>query len=424
MASAWTDIYGAMKRGSTPTRRDLGYAANIPIKRDLGYAANLSTPKSASTGGGVGGSSVVSQPVVQQQPQVQQQQQQFNYPSFQPTPWTPPQLPQEPQVSSQMIADWIARAKTEAGLQFDPQLLSIQQEFEKMMLGAEQAKGGLDQPYQDIIDYVKNWQKEETGATQRRAYARGFGRGGGLVEEEGKIAERGLKEITAAGTERARKLGDIEEQKLLLMEQTGAKKTDIETQRGRYVAARSSDLEDSYKQNKRQLEQQRFANQMQISQVGMTKEANDFNRWLGTMSLANETWYREQTLGLERESMALSENARKEAQLWKESQAGTAGETTDPYENMFKLPGGGWISNEKALQYGLIPSPGTTVETPKESDWEKLIGGLSEEETLRQINIGRIQAGQPAIVKDPNVGGFTLPKGYVPQPTYTSDWLK
>ena len=314
MANAWANIYGGSGASSSKSAAALR-GGTIFGSYSQPKLTTLKKPAPV----------VQQQPQVQQQPRVQRQQQgSFNYPSFQPTPWTPPQLPQEPQVSSQMIADWIARAKNEAGLQFDPQLLSIQQEFEKMMLGAEQAKGGLDQPYQDIIDYVENWQKEETGATQRRAYARGFGRGGGLVEEEGKIAERGLKEITAAGTERARKLGDIEEQKLLLMEQTGAKKTDIETQRGRYVAARSSDLEDSYRQNKQQLEQQRFANQMQISQVGMTKEANDFNRWLGTMSLANETWYREQTLGLERESMALSENARKEAQIWRESQAGRA----------------------------------------------------------------------------------------------------
>lgn len=262
---------------------------------------------------------------------------------YQPTQWQPPGLPQEPQVTQQMLLDWQARAKNEAGMQFDPQLLAMQQEFEKMMLAAEQAKGGLDQPYQDIIDYVENWQKEELGATQRRTYARGLGQGGGLIEEEGKIGERALKEVTAAGTERARKLGDIEEQKLLLMEQSGAKREEIEVQKGRYVAARSADLEDSYVQNKRQLEQQKFANLMEISKIGMTKEAEDFNRWLGTMSLANEVWYQEQTLGLERESMNLSAAAQAEAAAYRSSQG-----SKDPYENMIKDPKTGlWITWEQ-----------------------------------------------------------------------------
>lgn len=242
---------------------------------------------------------------------------------YQPTEWTPPTLPQAPQVTQAMIAEWQKRARGEASMQFDPQLLAIQQELEKMLLGAEQAKGGLEPAYQEVVDYIKEWQEKETGATQRRYYARGLGRGGGLTGREGEIAEQALKEVTAAGTERARKISDIESQKLLMMEQAGAKKEEIEVQRGRYIAARGADLREAFEQNRKQLEQQRFTNQMNIAQVGMTREAEEFNRYLGTMSAANEIWYRNQALALEQQSMALGEKARTEALQWQKEQAGT-----------------------------------------------------------------------------------------------------
>lgn len=311
---------------------------------------------------------------------------------FQPTGWTPPTLPQAPQVTQAMIAQWQKRARGEAGMQFDPQLLAIQQELEKMLLGAEQAGGGIEPAYQEIADYIKRWQEEETGATQRRYYARGLGRGGGLTEREGEIAEQALKETTAAGTEMARKLSDIESQKLLMMEQAGAKKEEIEVQRGRYTAARSADLEESYRQNQKQLEQQRFANQMQIAQVGMTREAEEFNRWLGTMSAANEIWYREQTLGLERESMGLSAAARAEAQRWQKEQAGTAQER---WRTEFEEDRRRWEA-EMAWTTGQANVPST-------SKWRDL--AAEEEAKYKYMDLGygispyayRRQADMPAL---------------------------
>lgn len=321
LKNLWNDEtgqWGALPAGSYPqqprktTLPIYSPGAYIPPKPKTTYTPPKPTPPPSTQRAGIGG------------------YQPFDFSKymtqFQPSGWTPPELPQAPQVTQAMIAQWQKRARGEAGMQFDPQLLEIQQQLEKMLLGAEQAGGGIEPAYQEIADYIKEWQEEETGATQRRYYARGLGRGGGLAEREGEIAEQALKETTAAGTEKARKLSDIESQKLLMMEQAGAKKEEIEVQRGRYTAARSADLEESYRQNQKQLEQQRFANQMQIAQVGMTREAEEFNRWLGTMSAANEIWYREQTLSLEQQSMGLSAAARAEAQRWQEEQAGTAQE--------------------------------------------------------------------------------------------------
>lgn len=182
-----------------------------------------------------------------------------------------------------------------------------------------------------------------------------------------------------------------------MMEQAGAKKEEIEVQRGRYVAARSADLEESYRQNQRQLDQQRFTNQMNIAQVGMTKESEDFNRWLGTMNAANEIWYREQTLGLEQQSLSLSAAAQAEARLYEEQHGlkpgdpGTiewyrikqveeaekpetlsAGELRDLYGQAFTNRYSGWTPTSQRQYLSGMGVPDETV-----SNWIKKLYGFS-----------------------------------------------
>ncbi len=230
----------------------------------------------------------------------------FEYPSYESSfDWKSmmPGLPQAPVVTQQMIQDWLKRSTEEAGIMYDPQLLAIQQELQKALLSGEQAKGGIAPEYQKIIENIAKWKEEELGAEQRRWYARGLGRGGGLIEEERKIGETALKETTSAETEKARKMAEIEEQGSLLKQQAGEQETALETERGRYIATRQAELRDNYETNQREIEQARFANQMQMAQFGITAQAQEYDRYLQQAQMANEQWYQQQSLTLEYESM-------------------------------------------------------------------------------------------------------------------------
>ena len=274
------------------------------------YAASTSKPYSGQSTGTYRG---VAKPTTTKTPQQKQQPQVANFggsgggggggykSSFNWQDWMP-SLPQQPQVTQQLIAEWLERAKNEAGLQFDPQILAIQQELDKAKLTAEQSKGALPQYYQDIMDYINQWQTDETSAEQRRAYSRGFGRSGDLSVMENKIAEQALKQGTSAQTEKARKLSDIDAQVQQLQEQAGAKIEGAETARGQYVAARRSELEDSYVANQQALAQQQFANQMAIQQFGLTAETQAFGQWLSQMEMANEINYQNQIMTLQQEA--------------------------------------------------------------------------------------------------------------------------
>lgn len=213
-----------------------------------------------------------------------------------------PSLPKAPKVTQDLINEWIERAKNEAGLQFDPQILAIQQELAKAELTAQQSKGSLPQYYQDIMDYISKWQTDETSAEQKRQYARGFGRSGELLTQENKIAEQALEQGTKAQTEKAQKLADIDAQIMQLQQQAGQRVEGAETARGQYVAARRAELEDAYVSNQQALAQQKFANQMSIQQFGLTAETQAFNQWLSQMEMANEINYQNQVMALQQES--------------------------------------------------------------------------------------------------------------------------
>lgn len=216
-----------------------------------------------------------------------------------------PGLPQDPQVTSKMLADWLARATQEAGLMYDPQLLSINQELQKALLASGESKGAISPYYEDVIKAIEEWQTKTTAEEQRRHYARGFGRSGVLLEQEQEISEKALGETTKAETEKARILTDIEKQETLLKQQAGEKRTGIEAARGQYISARQSELRDSYEQNQQVLAQQKFANQMQIAQFGLTAESQAFSQYLAQSELSLDTWYKESLINLEKESMSM-----------------------------------------------------------------------------------------------------------------------
>ncbi len=282
---------------------------------------NLYVPQASNWGGsGAQGQAYsqpkpVAKPVAKPQPTqtVQAPQQQPQQSSWQPMSapsyyggfnFKMPSLPKAPKVTQELINQWIKRATEEAGLQFDPQILAIQQELAKSQLTAEQSKGALPQYYQDIMDYISKWQTDETANEQRRQYSRGFGRSGELLTQENKIAEEALKQGTTAQTEKARKLAEIDAQIQQLQEQAGQRVEGAETARGQYVAARRAELEDAYVSNQQALAQQKFSNQMAIQQFGLTAETQAFNQWLSQMEMANEINYQNQMLALEKESMA------------------------------------------------------------------------------------------------------------------------
>lgn len=254
-----------------------------------------------------------------------------------------PSLPAEPVVTQSMIAEWQKRAKEEAGMTYDPQILAIQQELDKAVLAAQQTKAGIAPSYQAILDEITKWQEETTKAEQQRAYARGFGQGGGLLQTETDIAKEALKQNTTALTEKARKETDIDAQVQLLKEQAGGKVTSAESAKASYITTRAADLQDSYKQQKAQLDQQRFANQMAIAEFGLTQESQDFNNWLSSMSVALDVWYKDQSLSLDRMAQELSAQANADALNWDktkyyDSQARSAASGSGSTTNSGNMP--------------------------------------------------------------------------------------
>ena len=267
---------------------------------------------------------VAPRPVVQpqaqpQQPQAQPQQPQAGGGFEMPGAYQPayqfdmsqmPQMPQEPQVTQDLIIQWQNRAKQEAGMMYDPQVLSIQQELDKAILAASQSAGNIPGYYEDILAQIKDWQKQETGNMQQRYFARGLGRGGGLIQEESKLAETALKSTTQATTEQARRLSDIDAQKQQLTEQAGSKITSAKSAEGQYITSRSADLQDSYVKQKQTIEQQKFQNQMAIQQFGLTAETQAFNQWLGSMEASADIWYNNQRMALAQESQRIADTAK------------------------------------------------------------------------------------------------------------------
>ncbi len=109
----------------------------------------------------------------------------------------------------------------EAGLTYDPQILTIQQELDKAVLAAQQTKSGIALSYQEVLDNIAKWQEETIKAEQGRAYARGFGTGGGLMQTETDVAKEALKQQTGALTEKAHSESNIDAQIQQLKEQAG-----------------------------------------------------------------------------------------------------------------------------------------------------------------------------------------------------------
>ncbi len=217
-----------------------------------------------------------------------------------------PQLPQTPQVTQQLLAEWLKRAQSEAGMTFDPQLLAIKQQLESALLSAEATKGGISPAYNDIIKEISKWQEESLAAEQARHYARGFGRSGVLLEQEQEIGEKALEEKTAAKTEQARLIADIENQANLLRQQAGEQNTGIVAQKAQYITSRQSELRDSYETNQTALAQQQFQNQMAIAEFGLTAETQAFNQYLSEQQLSLDAWYQNQLMSLQQESAAMT----------------------------------------------------------------------------------------------------------------------
>lgn len=268
--------------------------------------------------------------------------------------------PQAPVVTQQMIQDWIKRATEEAGLMYDPQIAGIGRELESSLLASEQTKGNIPAYYEDIMKAIREWQTTTTEEEQRRWYARGLGRGGGLVEAEADVAKTALGETTKAETEKARKLTDIEEQEALLKKQAGQKTTEAETARSQYIASRQADLRNTYETNQAQISQKQFENQMQIAQFGLTAESQNFTNYLNQKSAENDAWYKNALVNLEQQTL-------------KYNQAASSGMATK--EPTVYVPGLGNVSQSLAASMG-YGQPGKYASTSSEpSIWNYIASG-------------------------------------------------
>lgn len=304
-------------------------------------------------------SSTISTPTTQQTtPQtVQMKAPEFNYSGGFNWKSMIPQLPQTPQVTQQMIADWIKRAQSEAGLQFDPQLLAVRQALEKSLLASEASKGGINPAYEEAISEIQKWQEKALGDEQKRWYARGLGRGGGLIESETEIEKSAMGEKSKLAQEKAQTIADIEKQEALLKQQAAEQETGIEKSRGQYITARQAELREAYEQRQTELSQQMFANQMAIAQFGLTAETQSFNQALSQYELDLDKWYKNSLVSLEQQSQAMASAYA----------SGTAGE--NKYENMiFDNETGTYITYPQYLAKKEL----ALASTPEEKDYSDL----------------------------------------------------
>ncbi len=251
-----------------------------------------------------------STPTTQPQQQQRQQSRGFSPPSFDMSSFMNQfQMPQMPQASQGQIADWLARAKNEAGLQFDPQLLGIQQSLETALLGSEEARGGIDPAYESATRNINEWLQDTLGAEDRRWFARGMGRGGGSRMAQAEITGKAGQGIADIETERARVLTDIEKQESLLKKQAGEKEAGVATARGQFVSSRSAGLRENWEAQKAQLDQQAFANQRSIVEIGLTAESQRFSQQIQQAQFNADTAYRDELMALEKYASGLSLDA-------------------------------------------------------------------------------------------------------------------
>ena len=355
--SAWNPYEGAY---ATPTPSISGYTSPTLLSNYINPGGTIyPSAKSTYTTPQPYATTPQAQPI-QQQPSGGGGGGGFQTTQYQPLQQTQQmlQMPQEPQVTAELIRQWQERAMQEASMIYDPQILAIQQELDKAILSANQTAGSIPGYYEDILSQIREWQDRETGAMQQRYFARGLGRGGGLIQEEEKLATTAGKQLTTAETEKARKLTDIEEQKQLLTEQAGAKTTGAKTAQGQYTASRAADLQDSYMSNKSALEQQRFQNQMAIQEFGLTAETQNFQNWLSSMELANDIWYKNSQVALEEESQRIEEMAKTGSGTRTTGTTGTTSKT-----------GTAGTTNTGTTNFSTVYKP--TVLTPSnQSSWE------------------------------------------------------
>lgn len=237
-----------------------------------------------------------------------------------------PQLPKTPVVTAALIAEWLKRAQDEAALQYDPQKLAINQQLQSSILASEQQKAGIPVAYDEIIKEIQKWQEESMKSEQQRHYARGFGRSGVLLEQEQEIGEKALEETTAARTEQARLMADIDAQVALLKNQAGEKQTGLEASRATYITSRQAELRDAYEQNQQALAQQQFANQMAIAEFGLNAETAAFNQYLQQSQLELDQWYTNSLNSLSQESAAMNAAAAGSMTSANTSTQGTGGQ--------------------------------------------------------------------------------------------------
>ncbi len=307
MANAWGDIYTAMKRGSTPKNTYMpnltGSITGPTSPSGVGAGPLGSTPKPKYKAPGVQPQQQQPQQQRVQQQRVQQQGGAFN---FKPFDWqgimNQFQLPGMPQASQQQIADWLARAKTEAGLQFDPQLMGIRQALESALLGSQEARGGIDPAYEGAVRNINDWLERNLGAEDRRWYARGMGRGGGARMAQAEITGKAGQGIADIEQERARVITDIEKQESLLKKQAGEKEAGVATARGQFISSRSAGLRENWEAQKAQLDQQAFSNQMQIAQFGLTAESERFGQQIQMAQFNADQAYRDQLVALQKDT--------------------------------------------------------------------------------------------------------------------------
>jgi hypothetical protein len=277
--------------------------------------------------------------------------------------WNPPSLPATPQVTPELIAQWIERAKSEASLKYDPTVLQIQQTLESMLQQAEASKSTITPAYNKSIENITTEGKNQMTTAESQWYSRGLGRGTGLVQEEGKIAAKTAQYKAEAEQMKNDAISQIEAQKTTYTKQAGEQNAQIETLRGEYISSRAADLQDSYVAMKTDLAQKQFDNEMSIAEYGLTKESQDFTNWLNTMTLAVDTNYKDQLTNLQSEAQKFDE--------W--AQTTSLNQNQQQIDSATKASGGGTV-NANDLETKVVS--GVTYYRSGNNAWQ-VLGNLN-----------------------------------------------
>jgi len=164
--------------------------------------------------------------------------------------WTLPNInipyPEFQTASETQRAEFAARGKARAELEYDTIIQGLMQALGTNELGATQAMAWSKAAYEPIFEQITDWEKEEMERRKVDAASRGLYESGILTTNLNKAAESALKQKTTTGTESARALEDIRKSYELQKGQINKKLVLANAEKGKFAGEFAKVLEDEW----------------------------------------------------------------------------------------------------------------------------------------------------------------------------------